>query len=488
MTISWLHVILAAASVVILVLLLLLILQRCFHPKPQRIFVVSDTERGQSLQTAISRLHQVRPHHDNLDRDDSKKTNFSVSRHGVVPTEAPFFSWADHPSLVTDAVENGWPRFAFTTLLSSPSVKSARSLVGVCAGGSALHGNGINVGIGWEVCEGSADYMQKIRLNPGLKKVITTLNPSMGAVSVIRTALPLPGPQLGNASFPQEAYFEITILPVNEDINDQLTVDKAENAKSEGKEIRLIGEEYNVENNPESLRYETSSHSRMDNIEEVKPGGKQEVGKYETVSLSVGLTGGGPLPLKFPGSYPGSIGFNSSGSVYLNGTKLMLESEKGEWGRAEKVIGCGYNPAQKKVLFTVDSQLVHEIHCKTEEFGSPLYPTLAANADVVVVVNLGQSPFKFAPGNLQRTPNPCFIRPQQPTSPALGYEDSKELFSMGRIDSQWLKRSGRIRSCNYTENSIKGVEFELESEGDLFEIVLDTTRDDLLKNSNSDRI
>ncbi|KAL0432528.1 UNVERIFIED_CONTAM: hypothetical protein Slati_2587100 [Sesamum latifolium] len=487
MNISWLHVILAAASVVILVLLLLLILQRCFHPRPRRIFVVADTERGQSLQTAISRLHQVCPDHDNLDGDNSKKTNFDVSRHGVVPTEVPFFSWADHPSRVTDAVENGWPRFAFTTLLSSPSVKSARSLVGLCAGGGDHHGNGTNVGIGWEVCEGSEDYMQKIRLNPGLNKVITTLNPSMGAVSVIKTALPLPGPQLGNASFPQEAYFEITILPVNEDVNDQLTGDKAENAKSESEEIRLIGEEYNAKNNPESLNYITSSHSQWTNkIEEVKPGGKQDVGEYET-SLSVGLTGGGPLPLKFPGSYPGSIGFNSNGSVYLDGTKLVLESEKGEWGRAEKVIGCGYNPAQKKVLFTVDSQLVHEIHCKTEEFGSPLYPTLAANADVEVVVNLGQSPFKFEPGNLQRTPNPCFIRPQQPNSPALGYEDSKELFSMGRIDSQWLKRSGTIRSCNYKGNSI-GMEFELESEGDLFEIVLDIIRDDLRGNSSLDRV
>ncbi|KAK4434402.1 hypothetical protein Salat_0603000 [Sesamum alatum] len=469
---SWLHVIiLVAASAVILVLLMLLVLQRCFHPKTRRLVVVADTERGRNLQTAVSRLHQVRPYHDNLDRDDSKNTNFSVSRHGAVPTEEPFFSWADHPSLVTDAVENGWPRFAFTTLMSSPSVKYA-------AGGDH-HGNGINVGIGWEVREGSADYMQKIRLNPGLNKMSTTLNPSAGAVSVIRTALPLPGPQLGNASFPQEAYFEITILPGNEDINDQTTTDKEEsNAKSDGDQT-----EYNVKNNPESSRYVTSRRhgGRTNKIEEVKPGGNQD-GKYKSISLSVGLTGGGPLPLKNPGSFPGSIGFNSSGSVYLNGTKLVSESEKDEWGRsAEMVIGCGYNPAQKKVVFTVDSQLVHEIHCKTEEFGHPLYPTLSANADVVVVINLGQSPFKFEPGNLQRTPNPCFIRPpQQENSPALGYEDSKELFSMGRIDSQWLRRSGTIRSCNYTLNSVKGLEFDVdhESEGDLFEIVLGIIRDD----------
>ncbi|PIN09888.1 hypothetical protein CDL12_17530 [Handroanthus impetiginosus] len=156
------------------------------------------------------------------------------------------------------------------------------------------------------------------------------------------------------------------------------------------------------------------------------------------------------------------------------GTKLIFESEKVEWGISDKVIGCGYNPSQKKVFFTVDSQLAHEIHCTTEEFGSPLYPILAANRDLTVLVNLGQSPFKYPPANLSRTPNPCFVGPLA-TSPALGYEDSKELFSMGRIDSQWLQRSA-TRSNNNTVNSIKAMEeYDQESEGDLFEIVLDST-------------
>lgn len=139
----------------------------------------------------------------------------------------------------------------------------------------------------------------------------------------------------------------------------------------------------------------------------------------------------------------------------------------------EKVIGCGYNPIQKKVFFTVDSLIVHEIYCKTDDFGSPLYPTLAANADVVVLVNLGQSPFKYVPANLQRTPNPCFVGPLA-NSPGLGYDDSRELFSMGRIDSLWMQRSA-ARSNNNTVNSLKALEYDQESDGDLFEIVLDST-------------
>ncbi|GFP83475.1 protein ssh4 [Phtheirospermum japonicum] len=348
--INWLHITLVIAFASILILLFLIILQKCFHPKTRA----------------------------NIARGFSKEPQL-------------FFSWADHPNLIAEAVENGWSRFAFRTSMSSPSVKSAR------------------------VCEGSGDYlMQKIRFNPGLGKMISAVDSPTGAVSVIKTGLPLPGPRFGNSYFPQEAYFEITILP--------------------------------------------------------------EDGKTEIIWMSVGLTGGGGPPLKIPGSFPGSVGFNSNGSVYLNGNKLVFESSNDEWPRkTEKVIGCGYNPGEKTIFLTVDSQLAHEIHCKTEEFGHPLYPMLAANTDVIVLFNLGQRPFKFAHANLQRTPNPCLIGPAgQPNSPALGYinEDSKELFSMERINSQWLQRNV-TRNYN-TVNSVKSLEFDQESESDLFEIVLDS--------------
>ena len=139
------------------------------------------------------------------------------------------------------------------------------------------------------------------------------------------------------------------------------------------------------------------------------------------------------------------------------------------------MIGCGFDPSQKKVFFTIDSELVHVVQCKSEEFGSPLYPTIGANTEVEVLVNFGQSMFSYTPANAQRTPNPCFIGPlvNSPTA-ALGYEDSKELFSMGRIDSQWLNRSTTKSSHN--NNGSKTVQdFDEESEADLFEIVLDSS-------------
>ncbi|KAK8976339.1 hypothetical protein V6N11_074214 [Hibiscus sabdariffa] len=405
-------------------------------------FFHKDIAAPESFQQGIAaRLHQ-------FELDHKRNGDYYVFRRGVSASAKPLFSWADHPSLVTDAVENGWSRFGFTPYMSSPSTRS--NLLGLRSPGD--HGRANEMEVNWEVSQGSADFMQKIRLKSRSKKGTrtTTHHHSMAASSVIRTALPLPGPPLGNSAFPQEAYFEIKILYCHGKLK-------------EGEKTRLIHE------NSESLAHD------INQVQELKSATEDD-GKGEAVMLSVGLTAAGPLPLNLPGTYPGSISFNSNGSVYLDGDELMIYSipgielvfgsEKEDWGKAEKVIGCGFDPEHKKVFFTLDSELVHEINCKSEEFGTPLYPTLAANQDVLVLANFGQSAFAYGPANGHRTPNPCFIGPLVNSPAALGYEDSKELFSMGRIDSQWLNRSttkGIHRST---------MEFDEESE-DLFEIALD---------------
>ncbi|KAL7117015.1 hypothetical protein ACP275_03G044400 [Erythranthe tilingii] len=471
MIIGWLYVTLIAVSAIIIALVFLLIIKKCFLRKNPR---DSDPPvRDRSLQSGIARLHQVSPAHNH---------NHNHHHHHHRKDNNPAFSWADHPSYVTEAVEIGWSRFAFTAAFTPPSPPpsaAARSLLGSCGGGDRAGGvetnnNNNNIEIGWEVCEGSADFMQKIRLNA--PNGGSTAGP---AVSAVRAGLPLPGPNLGNASFPQEAYFEVTILSSSEN-----AYDRDELGKLEGDRIKLVGEDFNAKNSSsgDSLGHVKSSHSQRSStrIEEaVSKIAKKQGVRNEGVSLCVGLVGGGgPFPVRFPGSFPGSIGFNSSGSVYLDGTKLVPKSETNEWGgKTENVIGCGYNPSQKKVFFTVNSQLAHEISCSTHEFASPMYPTIAASnaTDIAVLINLGQSPFRFAPANLSRTRNPCFIGGPFSNSPALSYEeDSRELFSMGRIDSHWQQRSAN-RSNNNTVNSIRDIEYDQESEGDLFEIVLDSS-------------
>nr|DAD43209.1 TPA_asm: hypothetical protein HUJ06_001439 [Nelumbo nucifera] len=135
----------------------------------------------------------------------------------------------------------------------------------------------------------------------------------------------------------------------------------------------------------------------------------------------------------------------------MNRAPHLFEAGEAEWRMRDRVTDCGFDPGQRKVFFTVDSELVHLIHCKSEEFSSPLYPTLATNMEVTVLVNFGQSAFKYAPANEDSQP-------------------IREIFSMGRIDSDWFNRS-TTKNSNNNGDSMAGYVYE-EFETDLFEIVL----------------
>ncbi|CAL0322475.1 unnamed protein product [Lupinus luteus] len=418
------HVAVVAASVGCVLTLLIVFIFRWCHKKKDHInFVEPNTlTRMEIFQSRISRLHQ-------FERSRSKD-NFYVL-HG----KKRLFNWADHPYLAADAIENGWSRFAFMdykSCISSSTTSKRSTLLGVYEDDDHRRGN--EAGISWEMCQESNELMQKIRLNSGLIGVHCSNNSSMSIASVIRTSLPLPGPPFGNYTFPQEAYFEITILYCN--VGYYELVEK----RREGEKTKLLIED--------SLNGEDS----LDNVDEMKVGCKEN-GKSGSVMFSMGLTAGGAFPMRVPGSYPGSIGFNSNGSIFFDGKKVVLESENAEWVETDRVIGCGFDPTQKKVFFTLDSELVHVFHCQSQHFGTPLRPTLAANIDILVLVNFGQSTFKYAPANAQRTPNPSFIAPLVNSPPTiLAYEDNN--------DSQRL-------SCSTTT-------FDYDDGSDeLFEIVLD---------------
>ncbi|XP_068657296.1 protein EAR1-like [Aristolochia californica] len=437
---GWSKIFAAVFPAVVLLGLLIVFLRRwCFRKGGD---FAQTPARTESLQDGIKSLHLAYKNsslkEDVHDVREQKRPNYYVLRNGVVAK--PLFSWADHPWLISEAVEHGWARFAFSGSSSSPLPRSTTVIWDLCSVCDYRREGGAE--FSWEVTSGASECMQKIRLSPGSKSE----NP--GGVCFAKAALPLPGPPLGNASFPQEAYFEITTLSQGEDGN-----------SGEGEKIKLISDA-SIKSQSDSLFHVNSSKSEKSNNAKKIDGVKDKAGL-----VSLGLTSSSSPPFKFPGSYQGSIGFNSNGSVLLDGIKLVSETKLCDWGMGERVIGCGFDPTQKKVIFTVDSQLVHQIYCKTEEFGSPLYPILAATANVTVLVNLGQSSFKYRPANLQRTPNPCFLRPltDAPSAPGLGYdEDSRELFSMGRIDSLW----SASRKNGYDET------MTVESE-DLFEIVLD---------------
>lgn len=297
----------------------------CFRsrPRPDHFDLTGRARAGadhhQALQEGIAKLHQTSKRH-SLNLSDRRWPGyyaFSGSRRGGMLPAPPLFSWADHPSLVTDAVENGWSGFAFVTHAEVPQ-PSRSALLGLC--GAADVGLDPGPDIGWEVCPGSADFVQKIRLNPGVRRANSASTAGsnhhhnhrhqpFSALSVIKTSLPLPGPPLGNSSFPQEAFFEIAIVGFND------RHESSGGRVKEGEKTKLIQESSNLRSNSESLVH-------IVKIDELGLNVRDDC-KREAVAASVGLTVGGALPLKHPGSYPGSIGINSTGSVYLDGKLKM---------------------------------------------------------------------------------------------------------------------------------------------------------------------
>lgn len=301
----------AAAAVSVGVVTFLLTSLHFWRRRRRRLVVAETVETIQSVENSQQSGFATAKLHRQTESDGKKRLSNFVYPCGV--SQKPLFSWDDNPSLVNDAVENGWTQFAFTGYMSS-SPSSRSRLLGLCSAGEVE--KEIAAEISWEVSQGSADFMQKIRLNSGFNNTINNaISPSTPASSVIRTALPLPGPPL--ASFPQEAYFEITILHISGDDNEPTGTAK------EGERLKLIPEDHISKTSSESLAYFTPNN-KVSNVEETKLNGKgEEEESVEDVILSIGLSSGGSAPSKLPGSYSGSIGFNSNGSVYLDGKKTI---------------------------------------------------------------------------------------------------------------------------------------------------------------------
>ena len=125
-------------------------------------------------------------------------------------------------------------------------------------------------------------------------------------------SLPLPGPPLIGTSFPQEAYFEITILY----LQPMARASRGKQYKngpgddSEDDRVKLI------EENSNSVQSDADDISQGKTINSPFYEPKSASGKHKNYLISLGLTRGGSPPTKLmTGTYPGSIGFHSNGCV-----------------------------------------------------------------------------------------------------------------------------------------------------------------------------
>eukprot|EP00249_Psilotum_nudum_P001416 c13886_g1_i1 orf=520-1980(+) len=396
------------------------------------------------------------------------------------------FDWRENPALISEAMDRGWSAFAFAyTCLASPMQSTLWNMCTICC-----HSQQNQPELMWELCGGSVS-MQKIRLNPGN---------DVGVVQSLQATLPLPGPPSDPPSFPSEGYFEITILTDDR----EYAGDSPQNSFTENEHVNLISRQsssgiclssdINLGFTNEALgkRLDLAAHAvdkgvKAKTIDHFKSSEMIQIGDKELQAthnlpstqrlgiLAIGLAPGRAPPFRLPGRDAGSVGFGSDGHVYLNGA-LHIEQDlkpcisKQAWGCLNTTVGCGFNPTTKYIYFTLNGDLVSELRATSGEFGTPLFPTIAGNYDVTLLANFGQNRFEYLPANSQRILDPC-QRQLLSSSGKTGAvnEDSGDLFSMGRIDAQWLSH---LESP--TSQDIQQLQVVAEPESELFEIVLDT--------------
>ncbi|CAL9231955.1 unnamed protein product [Arabidopsis halleri] len=303
----WAHLTAGILSVVVLSSLLVVFLRRwCCLRRSEITTTAASPIRSNSFQARISKLHQTSLIHQ-LDTSDIKRRgnikNYSISRSattGGFPSKPGLFIWTDHPALVTEAVDNGWTRFGFALHEPAPLVTGTSPgsvLLGLCTtAGSEDPG----VVITWEVSNGSVDFTQTIKFNQSFKETVNAIKPLM----VLRAALPLPGPQLVSSAFPQEAYFEITILEITQ------------RRHGEGGDVSC-----------ELVEGEKTKLFKSQGLKLVQR--REWDGGNEEAVLSLGLATGGSFgaagETRLPGKFPASIGFQSNGAIYLDGTFMIFK-------------------------------------------------------------------------------------------------------------------------------------------------------------------
>lgn len=428
-----------------------------------------------------------------LDSSIKQSSKIASVWRSTYPVKA--FKWAENPHLVSEAVECGWSTFAFT--FANMDVPIPPKLWESCTRSAYFPDKLGQPELTWEVNTASSEYMQRIRLNPSLSnptKRELFLDGLISTVQSLQTTLPLPGPPLGPLSFPQEGYYEITVFgtdgnhegfaelshfSINENEHAHLIAPRSSSthrgyasfdAPSGGAEIaHKRPSSFSINDfKKEGSSKDASGTAHSKEEEHVDVPALQSATNEQQI-CAVGLSAGSAPPFRLPGSDAASIGFFSNGRIFINGKEQKKPEgwQRRIWGPAATtasspvIVGCGYDPGARRLFFTLNGDMVEEIMLpplqgntqngsttqgktatdKSMEFTAhPLFPTIGANYTVTVTANLGQAAFAYAAANAQRVADPCFRRP--PAGGKAAGEDSADLFSMGRINSDWLADAG----------------------------------------------
>jgi hypothetical protein len=249
------------------------------------------------------------------------------------------FQWSEHPSHVITALEHGWPAFAFSYAASAMGAFAGpvHQMWEMCASCSSMKFCAPE--ITWTTSQ--EECMQQVRLNPGLR---SNKDGCVLPVQALQTALPLPGPLLGPCPYPQESYFELSILASGTELSSghsslagservkliaqTLTSDRYQRGQSlrevnDSEFCRKVNCQLKEDENQLTSQNLTSSENEQE-AEAGQVGDDPMLQKPDQVNwdelLSVGLAGADAPPFRLLGFDPGSVGFLSAdGHCYVNG-------------------------------------------------------------------------------------------------------------------------------------------------------------------------
>jgi hypothetical protein len=142
--------------------------------------------------------------------------------------------------------------------------------------------------------------------------------------------------------------------------------------------------------------------------------------KSPEVVVGVGLATK-PYPFwRFPGWNLHSVGYHSD-----DGCKFWNDDGQGqEYGKSFGIgdtVGCGWLPAEGKVYFTLNGEYLGIAYAEVET-AHFYFPTVAADGNAIVEVNLGRKPFQYSQANLSFANGILYIVPASLPPPPPPFE------------------------------------------------------------------
>ncbi|GLJ38596.1 hypothetical protein SUGI_0786990 [Cryptomeria japonica] len=121
----------------------------------------------------------------------------------------------------------------------------------------------------------------------------------------------------------------------------------------------------------------------------------RKFGKIEG-NVVIGLASRPAPPFRLPGMDAVSIGFHSNSGEIFTGNAQQVHASASKWSRIGATVGCGYDKHVGVVYFMdMNGSPIFTKYGVPDNVKNHLFPTLGADCDVTVVVNMGQHRFQY---------------------------------------------------------------------------------------------